>query len=199
MTSTQTFLFPATDAQISFYAKLVNESADLQIEIDGTPEFATALRALAVKAIEEAPSKFNKAAMSAQIDRLKGINATMRQTAAAARKAARPAPAASTAITDGMYRKDGVIYKVQKAVHGSGNLYAKKLVISEVQGDKAGFEYAPGIVRKLTLADKMTLEEAKEFGQLYGICCQCGATLTDETSIAAGIGPICAGKTSYWA
>ena len=40
----------------------------------------------------------------------------------------------------------------------------------------------------------MTLEEAKEFGKLYGICCRCAAILTDENSIREGIGPICAQK-----
>ena len=34
-----------------------------------------------------------------------------------------------------MYVKDGVVYKVQFAVHGSGNLYAKRLVVAgECQG-----------------------------------------------------------------
>lgn len=37
------------------------------------------------------------------------------------------------------------------------------------------------------------LSDAK-YGSLYGICCVCGRTLTDESSIAAGIGPICSQK-----
>jgi hypothetical protein len=40
----------------------------------------------------------------------------------------------------------------------------------------------------------MSLEEAKAFGRLYGVCVRCGATLTDEQSIEAGIGPVCAGR-----
>jgi hypothetical protein len=40
----------------------------------------------------------------------------------------------------------------------------------------------------------MTVEEAKAFGLLYGRCIVCGRTLTDEKSIADGIGPICAAK-----
>lgn len=94
---------------------------------------------------------------------------------------------------EGMHRLDGEIYKVQVAVHGSGNEYAKLLVL-QGDGDKGKFEYAPGAIRKLSPQTKMTLEEAKEFGRLYGVCCQCGATLTDENSIAEGIGPVCAGK-----
>jgi hypothetical protein len=34
--------------------------------------------------------------------------------------------------------------------------------------------------------------EAKTLGSLYGFCVRCGATLTDDASIKAGIGPICA-------
>ena len=92
-------------------------------------------------------------------------------------------------ITDGMYSFQGRIVKVQIAVHGSGNLYAKELnpITKE-------FEYVKGLVNKLHPENKMSIEEAKAFGKLYGICCCCGRTLTDEYSIANGIGPICAGK-----
>lgn len=80
------------------------------------------------------------------------------------------------------------IFKVQKAVHGSGNLYGKELV-------NGRFEYFKG-ARRLLLAEgrRMTLEEAKAYGALYGTCCVCGRTLTNETSIEAGIDPVCAGR-----
>lgn len=111
-------------------------------------------------------------------------------------------------VTEGMYRtSDGRIYKVQKAVHGSGNLYAKELVRDVAHGNVFGnvdqgrwkFEYVKGAIRRLRKEDKLTLEQAKEFGALYGTCCVCGRTLTDETSIAEGIGPICAGRMVEWA
>ena len=103
---------------------------------------------------------------------------------------------------DGMYRNpwDGTIYKVQKAVHGSGHLYAKKLEVigTPEDGDAEGtFVYAPGAFKLLRASWKMTLDEAKEFGALYGVCCRCGRTLTDEGSIADGIGPVCAGKEDW--
>jgi hypothetical protein len=94
-------------------------------------------------------------------------------------------------VTEGMYKVGERIFKVQKAVHGSGHLYAKELITDQ---DGSSFAYAPGIIRTLTLGDKMTIEEAKEFGALYGTCCVCARTLTNETSIEAGIGPVCAGK-----
>ena len=101
---------------------------------------------------------------------------------------------------DGMYRtSDTVIYKVQWN-QSKTNLYAKVLVHSEdPEGEAdAHFEYAPGALRHLTAADKMTLEQAKNYGALYGTCIVCGRTLTDERSIEAGIGPVCAGK-GFWA
>lgn len=119
-------------------------------------------------------------------------------------KPAAPQPPAAGEVYEGMYRKDGEIYKVQRAVHGSGNLYAKILVVdteavrdadgSIVEAAEVHFEYAPGAINKLSVSDKLSLDEAKAFGALYGTCCVCGRTLTNETSIEAGIGPICAKK-----
>jgi hypothetical protein len=40
----------------------------------------------------------------------------------------------------------------------------------------------------------MSLEDGKKYGKLYGVCCVCGRVLTDENSIQAGIGPVCANK-----
>lgn len=104
-------------------------------------------------------------------------------------------PAAQVALEDGMYAKvvDGTrrVFKVVHAVHGSGRQYAKELV---QDGETWGWERAPGMVNRLTPADRMSLEEAQAFGRIYGVCCACGAILTDETSIAAGIGPVCASK-----
>jgi len=38
------------------------------------------------------------------------------------------------------------------------------------------------------------LNAAMKYGKLSGCCCSCGRDLTDPASIAAGIGPVCAGK-----
>src|SRR3546814_8571779 len=101
------------------------------------------------------------------------------------------------ASIEGMHRLDGQIYKVQVAVHGSGREYAKVLV-TEQTGTCGGcekcdgedrcpvyasrFEYAAGMVRRLSAATRLTLEEAKAFGALYGSCCVCSRTLTKERS-----------------
>jgi hypothetical protein len=101
-----------------------------------------------------------------------------------------PSPASREPVTEGMYQMpDGMIAKVQRAVHGSHNLYAKAL-----NTDTGSFDYVPGLIRRLSADQRMTVEEAKAFGLLYGRCIVCGRTLTDEKSIADGIGPICAAK-----
>ena len=100
------------------------------------------------------------------------------------------APKKATEATEGMYLKDGVVYKVQRAVHGSGNLYAKKF-----DAESKKFEYvgvAP--LRMLSSADRMTLEQAKNYSALYGVCIRCATKLTLEESIERAMGRTCAGK-----
>jgi hypothetical protein len=90
---------------------------------------------------------------------------------------------------EGMYRNaEGEIFRVQRSKE-SGNLYAKRLDIID-----GGFVYEAGAIRNLKPSDRMTLDEAKAFGVEYGICCVCGAFLTNEVSVAEGIGPVCGGR-----
>jgi hypothetical protein len=126
-----------------------------------------------------------------------------------------PAERASLAVgvgatKDGMYRNPdtGEIYKAQFArANGSGGLYAKRLVIeSEPERDDDGkilvpavmeFEYVSGLIREIKPEWRMTLEEASEWGALYGRCLRCSRTLTAEESIERAMGPICAGKANW--
>ena len=86
----------------------------------------------------------------------------------------------------GMYAKeDGTIVKVQQS-RNTGRLYGKVL------DDDGNFEYEPSAVREVVR--KLTLEEAAAYGQRTGVCCVCGRELTNESSIEAGIGPVCAGR-----
>lgn len=104
-------------------------------------------------------------------------------------RVAKPAPRVTEA---GMYQHpDGRIFKVQKAVHGSGRLYAKLLVPPREFGGRAEFKYTAGAIFELNPDMQMTMAQAKAFGALYGTCCNCGATLTNEKSIELGIGPVC--------
>lgn len=114
-------------------------------------------------------------------------------------KPARTAPAGSSAAgepVDGIYVVKGdkaEIFKVYKMVHGSGRQGVKRL---DIAADNSGsFTYLGLASSKLPKAAVlMSLEDAKAFGRIYGFCVRCGATLTDEGSIADGIGPVCAGK-----
>ena len=114
--------------------------------------------------------------------------------------------AAKRITKDGMYRnpETGEFFKVQIAVHGSGHLYAKKLVVDTepehnedgtiAKAAKIHFEIARGMVFKLRPEWRLTLEQAQEFGALYGSCIRCGRTLTLEESIARKMGSWCFGK-----
>ena len=91
-------------------------------------------------------------------------------------------------IKDGFYEIGEGVFKVLHSQ--SGNQYAK--VMNTASGR---WDYAPGKIMDLREKGQLLeLDRAKELGKLYGICMVCGATLTNETSIEAGIGPICASK-----
>lgn len=101
-----------------------------------------------------------------------------------------PAPPPAKVTEDGIYRTpDGTVVKVQIAVHGSGNLYGKRLDL-----DTGEFVYEAGLLKLLRPEYRLSREEAGALGKLYGRCMVCGRTLTDEYSIANGIGPVCAGR-----
>jgi hypothetical protein len=112
---------------------------------------------------------------------------------------------ASPITQDGMYRNPETdeIWKVQVAVHGSGNLYAKRLVKLDVpkvtrgKEQSYGFEYVPGGLKKLRPEWRMTLAEATKYGKLYGCCIRCGLTLTKEESIERAMGDTCASKGNW--
>lgn len=86
------------------------------------------------------------------------------------------------ALAEGIYYKEGVVYKVQ--ISGAGRPYAKVL-------KEHGFSYDPTAIKNLSVEDKITIEQAKAYGIKYGVCCVCGRTLTDSVSVAEGIGPVC--------
>lgn len=101
-------------------------------------------------------------------------------------------------VEEGFYEVEGYppnepvwrIIKIQRAVHGSGNLYGKELDVHTGR-----FEKITGAVRLVReRGTRLTTERARELGQLYGMCLRCGATLTDEDSIDRGMGPVCAAK-----
>lgn len=114
-----------------------------------------------------------KSQASALIDSLRAMPYAPRESATAV------AP-----LEVGVYYKSGDVYRV-KISQSSGRPYATKLVGGH-------FEYDPSYVRQITADDKMTLEQACDYGIQFGVCCVCGRELTDEKSVAMGIGPTCA-------
>lgn len=135
------------------------------------------------------------------------------------RRSAREAPEPGPSL-EGMHKLGNEIFKVQRSPT-TGRLYTKRLVVERdclghettegAIGDtvycdgscqssddvSVTFEYYPGALSGLSEATRMSLDDAKAFGALYGVCCRCGRTLTDESSIAAGIGPVCAEKGGW--
>ncbi len=87
----------------------------------------------------------------------------------------------------GIYYVDGEVFKVQ--ISAAGHAYAKHLI-------DGSFTYEAGAVRKIKPEHMMTLDQAREYGRMYGVCCECGKLLTNEVSVTEGIGPICSGRIS---
>ncbi|MCX4799629.1 DUF6011 domain-containing protein [Streptomyces sp. NBC_01242] len=90
----------------------------------------------------------------------------------------------------GMYRLGGVIFRVVEG-RNSGRLYAKRLTRAE-GGKGARFDFAPDVIRRLSAADRMSVEESAEVGREWSVCIVCTAELRKPESIARGMGPTCA-------
>ena len=110
---------------------------------------------------------------------------------AQAPKQAKPEPVANPVTEAGMYRRDGLVYRVKQA-RGGGNFYALRYCPEVIGAPGDRFVYTPGAIRLLSADDRMSLAEAKALGHQFGQCCVCGAELTDPKSVEAGIGPVCA-------
>ena len=94
-------------------------------------------------------------------------------------------------------------------VHGA-YVYAKvwghsdgsRINLSEVGDLSSGLHslwiYERGLINQLVVDHRMTLTEARTFGELYSQCVNCGRTLTDEKSIDAAIGPVCIKQFPDW-
>jgi hypothetical protein len=107
------------------------------------------------------------------------------------RGAPKPDAVVANSLPVGMYRTtDGTIYRVHES-RESGRHYAKRMEY-DLFSDKPRFVYDRGAIMRLTMENRMTLAEAKAWGVETGFCCVCGAFLTDERSVAEGIGPVCA-------
>lgn len=111
------------------------------------------------------------------------------------RKAA--APAQERAEDGATYRApNGSIFHAYKTQRG---ILCLKLWVATGELDDNGkavgaFEWYGAAVRLPRDSVKMTREDAAEFGKATGTCCVCMRHLTNDESVAAGIGPVCVSK-----
>jgi hypothetical protein len=103
---------------------------------------------------------------------------------------AKPAPA-----TEGLYRKLGQIYRVSMA--SGRRLYAQRLDRYVDTDGRTAWRYvpAPGLATRLSMADRMDVDEAVEFGKLTFTCVRCARPLSLPDSLARGMGYTCWTKT----
>lgn len=195
----------ATDGQIGFIRNLLDHR-DIFSLFDSAPKTADRVEVIRA-AIVATPTPtvtgewgdevnrhlahpLTKAGASKLIDLLQTMPLHHRPTAPRGEASFPPVEDGFYVVEDVHPHKTATVYKVQTSPN-SGRQYAKELdTLTNT------WNYVPGAIRKVRAGEavKLTLDKAKELGQLYGVCVRCGRTLTDENSIAAGIGPICAGK-----
>jgi len=115
-------------------------------------------------------------------------------------EARKPKPKSTAPVVgQGIYvvtTDDGeVVYRVEPS-KSSGNLYAKRLV-EGVSSSDWGWAYERGGIYTVSqaVADgtgrQLSEDEALAYGKATGRCVCCGALLTNDVSIALGIGPVC--------
>lgn len=113
---------------------------------------------------------------------------------------AAPFDTGGIAVGIGVYRRDETIYVVRKNRTNDG-LHVRRLV--EIGGRRLTeadtvvrieFEYDRDALTRLRPEDQMTLAEAQPFVIRYGRCFACDTPLSDATSVARGIGPVCVKK-----
>jgi hypothetical protein len=108
------------------------------------------------------------------------------------------APAGTLSVEDGQtYRTpDGRVFHAYKTQRG---VLCVKLWTPNGETDEDGrelgdFVYFGAATRMPAGAVLMSREDAAEFGKATGTCCVCMRHLTDDVSVANGIGPVCATK-----
>lgn len=172
------YTMPATTAQIKYLRKLTADNANLRGLNPSVMQKPSVIAWIETSSKEQASNR---------IANLLKKNSELRNMKASV--------SAESQIAEGFYTLEGDVYKVQRAVHGSGNLYAKVMNIAS-----GTFEYVPGAIKRLqsrSEAHKLDKKTAADYGILYGKCMICQRTLTDEQSIKQGIGPICLSKMGW--
>jgi len=176
----------ASDAQMRYAMDLLRSRVSPDERIIGTVKTA-------VQVVNEtdASGRMNRDMARNIIDSYKDRPRAPREAAPAPRPAAKPAPAVPVAALEpGIYQLGEDVYKVQRS-RTSGRLYAQKLVDGRWDYD-AGW----GAMKLLRAEHLMTTEQARAFGQRFGMCVN-GHPLSDRTSRYFGYGPKCAHNNGW--
>jgi hypothetical protein len=114
-----------------------------------------------------------------------------------------PKSAVPTAAPYGIYKLDGKTYMVTPSKHDPSRIYAKVLVESPPRMTASGevvdfeWEYARGVVYKLTEAHRITEQDAHDLMIRYGKCLKCkrslkaAKTMKDIAETGIAVGPVC--------
>lgn len=191
---------PASDAQLKFIAALLEQAGSTET-LESLFEGEMVQSRTASKAIDMLKAQI--AAHPAPV-----------RTAPAAPVVTSAASATATVADDdkvtepGMYRRaaDGVIFRV-KFNKQKTRIYAERIITTPDLDDDGvqilhadgrpsfttTFEYGYKYLGTLRASDRMTLEEATEYGAAFANCMVCGRHLKNPKSVALGIGPVCRG------
>ncbi len=103
--------------------------------------------------------------------------------------AKRSAPQAQTA-------EDGATYRASNGsvFHCYMGQRSGRLLLKLWDATEKVFSYYAAATRLPAGSVKLTKDECAEFGRATGTCCVCMRHLTNDDSVAAGIGPVCASK-----
>jgi hypothetical protein len=178
----------ATEKQVSFLNRLLDEATDMLLQRDGLTGRSEAQDIIENHVIPMRPGTSTlKEKASRDIDAAMDNNRKLR-TELADLRASQPEAAPAGFVETGMYNLNGRIFKVLPS-RNSDRHYAQELVGEQATGYQ--FKYARGAMYRLRPEHRMTPEQAAEFGKLTGSCCCCGRLLTNPKSVALGIGPDC--------
>lgn len=190
--------YSPSPAQASFILSLVYERADLYTKL-GQESSATAIREYVktfdMREITDVQTTLFK--MKATNKALKEqANAKMKETVTGILNDAPAVAADGAGVAVGLYHLDGKNYRVKESKRG--RFYAEEVVtytVTDYDGTnsqiKTRFDYAAGMVYKLTADHKMTKEQAQAHGAYAGSCVACGRTLTKADSVDRMMGPRC--------
>lgn len=182
----------ATDRQEAFLATLLSERSGSAVE---------AIRQAITSA--RADGSWSKAMASSTIDRVMKLPKSTETTV----RTPRPgnfSHEALAALPEGRYFVAETFVRVDHPTEGR---WANFVFVKALDHpDASGVRFAianPATGQARVDDDKRSLLEALladpkaaaiEYGHRTGSCCVCGRTLTNPESVAAGIGPICAGR-----